>query len=61
MVLIDASNVVGESYFNLCRLADLLGYADPVAAIQHLRLTVQAEKDVCGNIIRADVRKGDTV
>jgi hypothetical protein len=48
---VTSANILSESYFNLCRLADLTGYADPIAAAKATNAEWRVNKDDCGNII----------
>lgn len=41
-----------ETFYNICRLADLTGYAAPHLAYRALNQNVAVWKDQCGNIVR---------
>lgn len=49
-VQIDATNIEDQSYFNLCRISDLTGYANPVAAILGSTARWVFSVDTGGNI-----------
>lgn len=49
---ITAQNVSNESFYNLCKLVDALGYANPISAIKELNIQVTVEKDECGNVVK---------
>jgi len=53
--LIDANNVNAETFFNLCRLAELTAYADPAAAVRAQGLRIEVDRDDCGNITAARI------
>jgi len=51
-----ATNIIGESYYNLCRLAEHTGYTNPRRAFEQLAkqgtpLELRVTRDDCGNII----------
>ena len=48
---ITPDNIGKESYHNLVRLAEITGYANPIAAIKATGETVTVAKDELGNII----------
>jgi len=48
---ISKDNIAKESYYNLCRLAEITGYANPIAALRVTNETFHVTKDECGNII----------
>jgi hypothetical protein len=48
---ITPDNIGKESYHNLVRLAEITGYANPIAALKATGETVTVAKDELGNII----------
>jgi hypothetical protein len=49
--IINAGNIEGETYYNICRIADFTRFAFPHKAIKVLGFSLKAEKDECGNIL----------
>lgn len=50
LVRINHSTIENESFYNLCRIASVTGYANPIAAFKSLGLSVSVIKDDLGNI-----------
>ena len=53
---ITPENIDKESYYNLCKLCDITGYANPLRAIKQTGETIEVEKDENGNIINHEDR-----
>jgi hypothetical protein len=52
MTTINKDNVKQESFYNLCLLSDVTKYWNPIGAVQSLGLSIEVDKDECGNIVK---------
>mgnify|MGYP003677908521 CR=1 FL=1 len=62
--IINAANIDGENFYNLCRIADCTRYADPIRAMAELAregspLEILVTRDDCGNIIAIQREDGN--
>jgi hypothetical protein len=48
--LLNAGNLAAESYYNLCQIARVTGYADPIAAFKITGDRIRVVRDADGNI-----------
>lgn len=57
--IINQVNVGNESFYNLCRIADATKYANPISAFKAHNVTIEVEKDDCGNVVKVLSAVGD--